>query len=120
MLTGQSRSRDMRFFVQQCRVGKFILAFLLAGLVLFVGASAASHSLHKFLCSDAGSPEHDCLITSFHKGKVSTVTTALVSVGIIACASWSLPVAKIIVPSSADYRFSSSRAPPSYSFSHLN
>ncbi|EEF59553.1 hypothetical protein Cflav_PD2460 [Pedosphaera parvula Ellin514] len=119
MLTEQCGCSDMRFFDKQSRIGKSILAFLLAGLVLLVGASAASSSLHKFLHSDAGSSDHECLITAFHKGKVSTAAAAPVQVSVETSVSWSLPVIETFVPASADYRFSSSRAPPSHPFSHL-
>jgi hypothetical protein len=109
----------MRLFDHQSRIGKSILAFVLASLVLAVSASAASHSLHKFLHPNSDSPEHDCLITNFQKGKVSTTVVAPVLAVAVTSVSWSLPAFEIFVPASADYRFSSSRAPPSLFFSHL-
>ena len=95
------------------RIGaKSALAGLLAVLLLGFSALAASPSLHQLVHHDAGSPDHDCFITFFAKGQVTPATTvqglALVAVllGVVAL------LAENFVPSSTDYCFSASRAPP--------
>jgi hypothetical protein len=91
---------------------KSALAGFLVVLLLGISALAASPSLHELIHHDAGSADHNCFITFFAKGHVTPATTvqglALVAVifGGVAL------LADNFIPSSTDYCFSASRAPP--------
>ena len=54
--------------------GKAVIASLLAGLVLLLDAMAASPTLHEWIHSDAGSTDHQCVVTLFAHGQVDSAT----------------------------------------------
>jgi hypothetical protein len=54
--------------------GRAVIASLLAGLVLLLGATAACPSLHELIHRDACSPEHHCAVTMFAHGQVDSAT----------------------------------------------
>ena len=47
---------------------------MLAGLVLLLDAMAASPTLHEWIHSDAGSTDHQCVVTLFAHGQVDSAT----------------------------------------------
>ena len=88
------------------------LAGLLAVLLLSLSAMAASPALHQWLHSDAGAANHECAVTLFAKGQVNAAVVAAVAAVIAAFFGGVALLADSLVVSFADYRFSSSRAPP--------
>ncbi|HTA29185.1 MAG TPA: hypothetical protein VK731_01795 [Candidatus Cybelea sp.] len=95
-----------------CQVAKSALAGFLIVLLLGYSALAASPSLHELIHHDAGSADHNCFITLYAKGHITPVAAveflALIAVLFGAVAL----LADQFVPSSTDYCFSASRAPP--------
>jgi hypothetical protein len=109
-------SNRLQTVIANIRQSKFIKsasAFLLAGLVLFLAAAGASPSLHKLIHSDAGAPDHSCVITTFSKGQVDAAPAAPILVAFVLLFGGVGLLAENFLLPSADYRFSSSRAPPS-------
>jgi hypothetical protein len=49
-----------------------VTVLVLAGLVLFLNAMAASPSLHKWFHPDAGEAGHECAVTLFAHGHVDS------------------------------------------------
>jgi hypothetical protein len=107
---------------QQCsvisRIAKPALAGFLVLVLLFLGTLAASPTLHQWFHPDANAPSHDCVITLFAKGQVSAATVAPLLVGLVILFGGVALLPEMLVLPSADYRFSSSRAPPFFR-SHL-
>jgi hypothetical protein len=101
--------------LRQTKRWKSASAFLLAGLVLFLSAAGASPSLHRWIHPDASSADHQCVITLFTKGHVSSAPVIQIVVGPLLVFGGILLLAETFVLPSANYRFSSSRAPPSLS-----
>jgi hypothetical protein len=93
-------------------VVKQAAAVLLCAFVLFLAALAASPSLHEWLHHDANEPDHECAVTQFLHGHVDTTTIAPVVAVAFALFGGIALLAETFVLSSADYRFSPSRAPP--------
>ena len=92
------------------------LALLLTASVLSLSLISSSPALHKLLHADAAAADHQCAVTLFSHGQVTSAEAApilialVVLFGGVALLSASLPLPV------ADYRFSASRAPPaSYS-----
>jgi hypothetical protein len=54
------------------RHGQAVIASLLVGLVLLLGAMAACPSLHELIHHDADKPSHQCAVTVFAHGKVDS------------------------------------------------
>jgi hypothetical protein len=111
----------MLYSAQVCRMSRIrnlqavlrkTSAVLLCGMVLFVSALSASASLHKWLHHDADDPDHECAITLFAHGNFSATVVAITAAVPGALFGGVLLLAQTFVPSSADYRFSPSRAPP--------
>lgn len=102
----------MSRILRRQKIGKTAAASLLAALVLLLSTLGASPSLHKVIHDDADAQGHSCVITWFANGQVSSAPTAEILIGLILlfAAVELLPV--VLIPPSADYRFSSSRAPP--------
>jgi hypothetical protein len=103
----------MRWILERNRPARSVSALLLIAVFLFLSAVASSPSLHKRLHPDAGTPGHHCAVSLFAGEQFdsapigqATVTPAALFAGIAL-----LPDASIVP--SADYFFSSSRAPPS-------
>jgi hypothetical protein len=105
----------VRKFFEQNKFSKMAFALSLAGFVLFLSLAGANASFHKTIHADAGSADHHCAITLFAKGQVhaSVVAPVLAFIALICIGSTALPDA-FLLPS-ADYRYSSSRAPPAFS-----
>ena len=59
-------------------MGKPALAALLVGVVLLLDAMAACPALHEMIHHDAGKEDHECAVTMFAHGKVSSVTCEIV------------------------------------------
>jgi hypothetical protein len=89
-------------------------AVLLTGLFLFLSALASSPELHQWLHNDAHSASHDCVVKLFANGQVDIAgAAAAVPVAAEFFGSLALRPIDLFLPS-ADYRYSSSRAPPSF------
>jgi hypothetical protein len=100
--------------LRQNKIGKATLASLLVLSILLLSAIGASPTLHKLIHNDAGDPDHNCAISLFTKGHVNSAPAAQILVGFVqffACVD--LLPATVSVPA-ADYRYSSSRAPPAF------
>jgi hypothetical protein len=97
-------------------VAKPVIAGFMVVLLLGITALAASPSLHEFFHSDAGSTDHNCAVTLFTRGQITTpgVTQILAVVAVLFGGAALL--AETFQFSTTDYCFSSSRAPPSASF----
>ena len=81
-------------------------------LLLGFSALAASPSLHQLIHHDAGSSDHDCFVTTFAKGHVTLASAAQSLAVMVVLFGGVALLAKNFVPSSTDYCFSASRAPP--------
>jgi hypothetical protein len=92
--------------------GKRISASLLIALVLLLSFAGASPALHKSIHSDAGAPEHQCAIKLFSHGQVDAADSAPIAVVVAPQVGGVALLSETFTLSSADYRFSSSRAPP--------
>jgi hypothetical protein len=99
--------------LQQSKPGKTTLAFVLAAFVLLLAALASSPTLHKLIHADAGAPDHECVISLFANGHVSSAPDAQILIGLALLFGGIALLAATLNFSKADYRFSSSRAPPS-------
>lgn len=94
-------------------IGRTASAFLLATIVLLLAALGSSPTLHKLVHADAGAPDHECAISLFANGQVSSAPDAQILIGLILLfGGVALLVATLNFPL-ADYRFSLGRAPPS-------
>ena len=82
-----------------------------SGLLLLVSTAGASSWLHQLIHSDAGSVEHQCVITLFQKGHVSSTAAPAVFAAPVLYGACDL-LAETLTFAAFDYRFSSSRAPP--------
>jgi hypothetical protein len=111
----------MFYFARVCRMSRILnlrtlfkktSAVLLCGMVLFLTALAASPSLHQWFHHDADDPDHECAVTLFVHGQVSAAAVAPVAAALVALFGGISLLAQTFVLASADYRFSSSRAPP--------
>lgn len=91
---------------------KSAIAGFLAVLLLGVSALAASPSLHELVHHDAGSADHNCFITFFAKGHVTTAAAAQDLALIVVLFGGVALLTDNFLPSSTDYSFSASRAPP--------
>jgi hypothetical protein len=93
-------------------LAKSALAGFLAVLLLGCCALSASPSLHEALHHDANSADHNCFITFFEKGHM-TAAAVVQAVAVIAAFFGGIALlSDTLVPSSSDYCFSASRAPP--------
>ncbi len=104
----------MRWLFKQNKFVRTASAVLLAGLFLFLSALSSSPKLHHWLHSDAHSASHDCVVKLFANGQVDVAgTAAAVPVAADLFGGVALRPIALFLPS-ADYRYSSSRAPPSF------
>lgn len=68
----------MRLITKKRRTrGQAWIATILAGLVLFLNALAASPSLHELIHADAGRADHQCAVTLFAQGQVDSASVDL-------------------------------------------
>jgi hypothetical protein len=104
-----------RLFSSFASLGKPGFASFLAALVLLVGVSAVSPDLHKLLHPNANAPDHSCVVTTLTKGQVNAGPAALIIVTFVAALLGVALRSETFALPSADYRYSSSRAPPSRS-----
>jgi hypothetical protein len=91
--------------------GKAVIASLLVGLVLLLGAMAASPSLHERLHADASEAGHHCAVTLFAHGQVDSASADInvdVPKGIVV----SDPLVQISAYSPAIENLPAGRAPP--------
>jgi hypothetical protein len=88
------------------------LVFLLLGLA----ALAASPGLHELIHSDAGASDHHCAVTLFAGGQIDSASAPVLAAAVVALFGALILLPETFVLPSADYRYSSSRAPPSCSF----
>jgi len=98
--------------LQRSKFGK-TASVLLALFVLLLSALASSPSLHKLIHADAGAPDHECVISLFANGQVSSAPAVQILIGLVLLFGGVALLAARLIFSTADYRFSSSRAPPS-------
>jgi hypothetical protein len=92
--------------------GQGFIAVLLSGLTVCWLLLAASPALHGVLHTDANSPSHQCAISLLAHGHVISSGTAAGVETVVLFWARALPVLDNPIPSSPDYYFSSSRAPP--------
>jgi hypothetical protein len=98
--------------IRRFNFGRVSIVGLMLGLMLGLGVLALSPRLHHLLHKDSQSVTHQCLITQLGKGNLvfgftsaELVTPPPVGFSLLRCAEFQfLPT--------ADYRFSSSRDPP--------
>jgi hypothetical protein len=102
---------------KQNSIGKTAFAFLLAVLIVFLSIAGSSLSLHKLIHPDAREAGHSCVITLFAKSQFSPAPEAAIFIGMALLFGGFVVLALAILLPAADYRFSSSRAPPCFSFS---
>jgi len=88
------------------------LALLGISIVLLLSVFGASPSLHKLIHHDADSADHHCAITFFTHGKVALASGAQSLAVVIVIFGGVALLADNFIPSSTDYCFSASRAPP--------
>jgi hypothetical protein len=94
---------------------KSALAGFLVFLLLGLAALAASPRLHELIHTDAGAPEHHCVVTLFAGGQIDSASAPVLVAVVVALFSALVLLPDTFVLPSADYRYSSSRAPPSSS-----
>jgi hypothetical protein len=87
-------------------------ALLLVMLILFVTAAGACPSLHKLIHADSHAADHNCAITLFAKGHVSSLPTAPVCASFIIRFLDDRPLENTVAHSVSDVRLSPGRAPP--------
>ena len=92
--------------------GKSAAALLLCGLVLFVSLLAVSPALHQLVHADADSPDHHCVVTLFAHGQLTPAPETQILAVILALIAVLVSLPQSFLLPSADYRFSTSRAPP--------
>ena len=98
-------------------VAKSALAGLL-GVVVFLAATfSAVHPLHHSPHSNGGGDGHSCFLCSLAKGQVASVDTHPVTAFRTFCIVFAIRPCEASAPAGWDYRFSPSRAPPSFSSS---
>lgn len=89
-------------------------ALIMLALLLFLGAAAASITVHELVCPDAGQPDHQCAVTQFAAGQIETPLVAVacltVFLGVLAVPLWSNEAH----PASPLFLLSPSRAPPAF------
>jgi len=98
--------------LKRSKFGQAAAASLLAVLVLLLSTLAASPALHNLVHADAGASDHQCVISLFANGQVSSAPAAQILIGLALLFGGVALLAARLIFSSADYRFSSSRAPP--------
>jgi hypothetical protein len=104
--------RKLSITPNQTKFGKLAAAFFLAGVVLLVSTIGSSAALHEAIHPDANTPGHNCAITLFTKGHISAAGIATTVIGSISLVGALILLADAFIPSPANYRYSSSRAPP--------
>ena len=92
-----------------------VLAAFLAFSLLFLSSLAASPTLHRSLHADANAPGHTCVITLFAKGQINSVPLLPALAAFAVLFAGIVLLTETFTISQADYRFSSSRAPPRFS-----
>src|SRR5690348_15445892 len=93
-------------------VAKPAIAGFLTVVFLFVTAAAVSPGLHQWLHVDANSPDHNCVVTTLSNGQVAAGPAAVVLVAFVAALFGLVVYSENLLLPAADYRYSSSRAPP--------
>lgn len=89
------------------------LALLMVATVLSLSLIGSSPALHKLLHADADAAEHQCAVTLFVHGHVTSAEmTATVVCLVVLFGGIALLTETFLLPL-AEYRFSASRAPPS-------
>ena len=91
------------------------MAGFLTVLVLFVSTAAVIPALHLWLHSDANSPDHSCVVTALTKGQINAGPAALIIIVFVAAVCGLVVYSENLLLHPADYRYSTSRAPPSSS-----
>ncbi|MDB6015614.1 MAG: hypothetical protein JWR19_103 [Pedosphaera sp.] len=94
---------------------KPLLSSLFLGLFFLVLVLSGSESLHRIFHKDAGHPNHSCVVSLFVKGLINSAEPCLFFAVALRFITRSVPVLESFIASAADYRISSSRAPPLFS-----
>ena len=98
----------------QNRSSRSLWAVLLLALFLSLQLFAGSGSLHRVLHSDAGSPDHHCVITLLTQGQVNVPVVLGIWLAFATALIFSLPLLQATVQSSLDLRLAPGRAPPRF------
>jgi len=88
-------------------------ALLLAALILFLSVAGASPALHQLIHADASAVNHNCAVTLFAKGQISSDAPAPIHVSFEPRPTVRNPAESIAGNSGIDVRLTPSRAPPS-------
>ena len=88
-------------------------AVLLAALILFLSVAGASPALHKLIHADASAVNHNCAVTLFAKGQISSDAPAQIYAFFDPRPTVRNPVESTVGNSVIDIRLTPSRAPPS-------
>jgi hypothetical protein len=91
---------------------KSAAAIFLSGLILFLSVLAVSPQLHKLIHANADAASHNCAVTLFAKGQVAATVGALTLINLVLFSGDIALLSETVLLPQADYRFSSSRAPP--------
>jgi hypothetical protein len=95
------------------RLGKSVLAGLLAAFILLVNTFACDSAFHKHLHADPGHSGHNCALCLFLHGQVDSADVAIIKDFFVASMTACQPATDTFGNSSLDLRLSPSRAPPS-------
>jgi hypothetical protein len=107
-----AKKQNLSRILRQNKPVKTGLALLGISIVLFLSVFGASASLHKLIHPDADSADHHCAITLFAHSQVASASGAQSLAVVIVIFGGVALLADTFVPSSTDYCFSASRAPP--------
>jgi hypothetical protein len=87
-------------------------ALVLTALILLLSAAGASPTLHELIHADSHAVDHNCAITLFAKGHISSAPAAPVCDCFIIRFLQESPVENVLRTSVSDLRLSPGRAPP--------
>jgi hypothetical protein len=88
------------------------LALLLTAAVLSLSLISSSPALHKLLHTDADAADHNCAVTLFTHGQITSAETATALVVLVVLFGGIALLSETLFLPLANYRFSASRAPP--------
>jgi len=96
------------------RPSRSLWALSLLALFLTLQLFAGSGALHRAIHSDAGSPNHHCVITLLTQGQVDVPVVLGIWSAFAITLIFSLPLLQAVINSSPDLRLSPGRAPPHF------
>jgi hypothetical protein len=106
----QPANRQFGFRRQVSTLAGLLTVFIVLGC----GFLSASPSLHRLVHADADSADHSCIVTLFTKGQLLPSPEIQIFIGLALLFGGSFMLAETFAFCPADYRVSSSRAPPRF------